>query len=144
MGAVFERCALLLTRITMKLFQTIVMLAAFTLSVFAAPAIWADGHSTHLMLMPSGLTWSNVSSLPPGAKIAVIEGPLNEAKPFMIRLILPANYKIPVHWHPAIEHATVLSGTLNMGAGDTFDMSKTTSLSAGGVSIMQPHTNHFA
>jgi anti-sigma factor ChrR (cupin superfamily) len=96
------------------------------------------------MLAPSDLVWTDMSSLPPGAKVAVIEGPLNEAKPFMIRLIFPANYKVPVHWHPAIEHATVLSGTLNMGAGDTFDKSKTKPLSAGSVSIMQPKTNHFA
>lgn len=128
----------------MKPSHLAVMSVTLVLGLLTTPAIRAEDHSTHLMLTPSDLVWTDVASLPPGAKVAVIEGPLDEAKPFMIRLIFPANYKVPVHWHPAIEHATVLSGTLNMGAGDTFDKSKTKPLSAGSVSIMQPNTNHFA
>ncbi len=83
-------------------------------------------------------------TLPPGAKVAVIEGPLNEPVPFTFRLKLLANYQIPAHWHPWIEHVTVLSGTLNMGTGDKLDRSKTRALSAGGVAIMQAKTNHFS
>lgn len=82
-------------------------------------------------------------SLPPGAKIAVIEGPLTEAVPFTFRLKFPADYKIPAHWHPAIEHVTVISGTFNLGTGDKLDAAKTKPLSAGSVAIMQPKTNHF-
>ena len=99
--------------------------------------------SGHKMISPNDLQWSDVPSLPPGAKIAVIEGPMNEAVPFTVRLKLPADYKVPAHWHPAIEHVTVISGTLNMGTGDKLDQSKTTPLSAGSVAIMQPKTNHF-
>jgi hypothetical protein len=39
---------------------------------------------------------------------------------------------------------TVISGTFNMGLGDTLDAGKTTPLAAGGVAIMQPKTRHFA
>jgi quercetin dioxygenase-like cupin family protein len=74
---------------------------------------------------------------------AVIEGPPTEAVPFTFRLKFPPNYKIPAHWHPAIEHVTVISGTLNLGTGDKIDEAKTKSLSAGSVAIMQPKTNHF-
>ena len=35
----------------------------------------------------------------------------------MFRLKFPANYKVPPHWHPGIEHITIISGTLNMGIG---------------------------
>ena len=97
-----------------------------------------------MMVVPKDLKWADVPSLPPGAKIAVIEGPLNEAVPFTIRLKLPADYKIPAHWHPAIEHVTVISGTFNMGTGDKLDPSKTMPLSVGSFAIMQPKTNHFA
>jgi hypothetical protein len=55
------------------------------------------------MLAPSELTWADLPSLP-GVKIAVIEGPLNEAVPIMFRLKFPANYKVAPHWHPGIEH----------------------------------------
>ena len=47
-----------------------------------------------------------------------------------------------VAWRETI--CCVISGTLNMGAGDTIDPSKTKPLTAGSVSIMQPQTHHFA
>jgi quercetin dioxygenase-like cupin family protein len=102
------------------------------------------GAEDHVMVTPNDLKWADVPSLPPGAKVAVIEGPLDQATPFTIRLQLPADYKIPAHWHPAIEHVTVLSGTFNLGMGDKLDPTKTKALSAGSMAIMQPKTNHFA
>jgi anti-sigma factor ChrR (cupin superfamily) len=96
------------------------------------------------MISPDDLKWSDVPSLPPGAKIAVIEGPLNEAVPFTFRLKFPANYQIPAHWHPAVERVTVISGTLNMGLGDNLDMKDSMPLRPGNMMIMQPKTNHFA
>jgi quercetin dioxygenase-like cupin family protein len=102
------------------------------------------GHGDHKMIAPSDLTWADVPSLPPGAKIAVIEGPLNQAIPFTFRLKLPANYRIPAHQHPAVERLTVLSGTFHLGMGDKLDTAKTYALTAGSVAIMQPQTNHFA
>lgn len=104
---------------------------------------WAEPGS-HIMVTPLDLKWADVPSLPPGAKIAVIEGPMSEATPFTVRIKLPANYKIPAHWHPAIEHVTVISGTFNMGTGDKLDVSKTQPLPTGSVAIMQPKTTHFA
>lgn len=96
------------------------------------------------MVQPADLKWANVPSLPPGAKVAVIEGPMTEAVPFTARLRFPASYDIPAHWHPAIEHVTVISGTFNMGAGDKLDRSRTMALRPGAVAIMQVGTRHFA
>ena len=98
----------------------------------------------HMMVSPGDLKWMDVPSVPPGAKVAVIEGPLNEAVPITFRLKFPADYKLPAHWHPAIEHVTVISGTFHMGTGDKLDPSKTMPLSAGSFAIMQPKTHHFA
>jgi len=84
-----------------------------------------------------------VPSLPPGAKVAVIEGPMNEAVPFTVRIRFPANYKIPAHSHEGTEHVTVLSGTVHMGTGDKLDTKKSIALTPGTISIMQPKTNHF-
>ncbi|MGE5791907.1 MAG: cupin domain-containing protein [Bacteroidota bacterium] len=117
--------------------------AAVALLLIAAPASWAQSHD-HRMISPNDLKWSDVPSLPPGAKIAVIEGPMSEAVPFTIRLKFPANYQIPAHWHPAIERVTVLSGTFYMGVGDKLDRSKSMALAPGSIMILQPKTNHFA
>lgn len=98
----------------------------------------------HTMMLPADLKWDDVPSLPKGAKLAMIEGALDQAVPFTLRARLPANYRIPPHWHPAVERVTVLSGAMHFGFGDKFDRSKLTVLGPGAVMIMQPKTNHFA
>ena len=117
---------------------------AVVLALFVAVSgSWAQSTS-HTMISPNDLKWSDVPSLPPGAKIAVIEGPISEAVPFTFRLKLPANYQIPAHWHPAVERVTVLSGTFNMGVCYKLDTGKSMTLPPGSIMIMQPKTNHFA
>jgi anti-sigma factor ChrR (cupin superfamily) len=123
----------------MKSSRTIMLLALASL----AAASWAQ-HGEHRMVTPAELKWSDVPSLPPGAKVAVIEGPMNQAVPFTVRLKFPDSYSIPPHWHPAVERVTVLSGTFHMGLGEKFDRSKGHALQAGGIAIMQPKTAHFA
>ena len=119
-------------------FSTIV---ALTFLVMASPG--AAQHSGHTMFTPDNLQWTDTPALP-GAKVAIIEGPITEAVPFTFRLKFPANYKIAPHWHPAIERVTVLSGTIHLGVGDTFDQAKATALPAGSISIMEPKMPHFA
>ena len=120
-----------------------VVAAAIIGSLIALSASWAE-MSDHRMITASDLKWADVPSLPPGAKIAVIEGPMTEAVPFTIRLKFPPNYSIPAHSHPAVERVTVLSGTFHMGTGDKLDSEKTMPLSPGDMMIMQPKANHFA
>lgn len=124
---------------------TLVAIAIALLTLTLAPTSGnSQAHGDHLMVTEADLKWADVPSLPPGAKIAVIEGPMNEAKPFTMRLRLPADYRIPAHYHTAIEHVTVISGTFNMGLGDNLDTKTTRPLGPGGVAIMQVGTRHFA
>jgi quercetin dioxygenase-like cupin family protein len=117
--------------------------ALAALLVLLGGGAWADG--AHQMTLAKDLKWSDVPSLPPGAKAAVIEGPMNEAKPFIVRLKFPADYRLPAHVHPAAEHVTVLSGTFYMGMGDKLDPAQATmALGAGDVMVMEPNTRHFA
>lgn len=44
---------------------------------------------------------------------------------------MPANYRIPAHWHPTVERVTVLSGTMHMGVGDKLDMRKSMFVNVG-------------
>jgi len=128
----------------------VTLAAALALGSIGAPVALAQSSahtamaSDHMMATPDEFKWVDIPSLPPGAKLAVIEGPLNQAGPLTFRLKLPANYQIPAHWHPAIEHVTVISGTFNMGAGDKLDRAKTKALTAGSIAIMQPKTAHYA
>ena len=44
----------------------------------------------HAVKSPADMKWVDIPSLPPGAKLAVLEGSLAEAAPFTVRLKLPA------------------------------------------------------
>lgn len=122
--------------------KTVLLAAAAAAFLAVLPAVASD--NGHMMVTPEDLKWSDVPSLPPGAKIAVIEGPLNEAVPFTVRLKVPANWQVPVHSHPAIERVTVLSGTFHMGIGDKMEKQGGMAVKAGSMMIMQPKTNHYA
>lgn len=117
--------------------------AAGLAMAMAAQLAWAQaGH--HVVVDPSKLNWTPVPSLPSGALLAVIEGPMNEAVPFTVRLKFPANYRIPPHWHPAVERITVLAGTFHMGAGEKFDSGSTHGLTTGAIAIMPVKSPHYA
>jgi len=118
----------------------VLMLLAIT--YWMSSTAWSQSHD-HKIVKSEDLKWEQAPSLPKGAAVAVIEGPLNQAVPFTFRIKLPANFKIPPHWHPAVERVTVLTGTLHMGRGDKFDETKTVAMDPGSVSIIQPKTTHF-
>ncbi|HEX9686515.1 MAG TPA: cupin domain-containing protein [Burkholderiales bacterium] len=107
----------------------------------AAQSLYAGGHPH--MVVPEQLTWTDAPAVAPGAKIAVIEGPLNQAVPFTFRLRIPENSKISTHVHPAYERVTVLSGTFYFAHGDQYDRAKTSALGPGSVAIMPPNTPMF-
>ena len=131
-----------MTRLRISNLSLVCLLGA---SGLLAPALaTAQTLPGHSMVSAAELKWVDVPSLPPVAKIAVMEDPMNEGVPFTARLRMPANYRIPAHWHPAIEHVTVLSGTFYMGVGEALDTSKGMAVSAGGFVVMQTKTPHFA
>jgi quercetin dioxygenase-like cupin family protein len=93
----------------------------------------------------SELKWGPVPSiLPPGAQIAVVSGNPFKAEPYVLRLKMPANYRIPAHHHPTTEYVTVLSGKFNLGMGDKLDAKHGIELSAGGFAAAPAGMNHFA
>ena len=84
----------------------------------AAAPVWAQ-HDSHTIIMPNDIKWADVPSLPPGAKIAVLEGKMNEAGPITARLKFPANYKVPAHFHPAWSGYRAVR-TMNFGMGTSW------------------------
>jgi len=99
----------------------------------------------HGVFAPDAIQWQDgPKSLPAGAKVAVLEGDPAKEGPFTMRLSVPAGYKVPPHWHPAVEHVTVVSGTFNIGMGEMFDQSKGNKMVAGTFGFMAPQMKHFA
>jgi mannose-6-phosphate isomerase-like protein (cupin superfamily) len=129
-------------RISRSALSTGLVLLAVAIVDRGAPA---SAQAAHTTVIPADLKWGDgPASLPPGTKAAVLEGDPAKAGLFTLRLMLPANYKIPAHWHPADEHVTVLSGAFIMGLGDKLDEKQSKPLSAGGFAHIPPKTNHYA
>lgn len=119
-------------------------LLAVALSLSAATAA-AQDTSHAVIALPDRLTWGSAPpALPPGARLAVLEGNPSEPGPFTMRVLLPAGYRIPPHYHAAVEHVTVLKGTFKVGMGERYDPSAMTLLPAGTFAALQPGTRHFA
>ena len=99
----------------------------------------------HYLITPSQMKWVKApDSLPSGAMATVLEGDPSKEGPFTLRFKMPANYKIPPHFHPAIEHVTVISGQMALGMGDKFDLKSATRLPAGSFFYMEPGMHHYA
>lgn len=91
------------------------------------------------------LKWAAAPAVfPKGAQMAVLSGDPNKAGMFVIRLKMPAGYKIPAHQHPTDEYVTVVSGDLSLGMGDKLDAAKSAKLAAGGFAVAGAKMNHFA
>lgn len=123
------------------------LIAALTLSAGVAGAQGSPqaGASHAIVALPDQITWGpGPASLPPGAKAAVLEGNPGEPGPFTMRVLLPDRYRIPPHFHPAVEHVTVVKGTFKVGMGEKFDAVAMTSLPAGAFAALEPETRHFA
>jgi len=125
--------------------SSVFLAAAFVGALIGTPAAAQSVYSGEgpVMVTPAQLAWTDAPAVAPGAKIAVIEGPLNKAVPFTFRLRLPAGARIAPHVHPAFERVTVLSGTFHFAHGDKFDAARTQALGQGSVAVMPPGAPMF-
>jgi quercetin dioxygenase-like cupin family protein len=119
-----------------------VCLTAASATAQGAPTV-GEGHA--VVVTPAQVTYGPApAALPPGAEVAVLEGTPAEPGPFTMRLRVPDGYRIAPHYHPAIEHVTVLEGTFKVGMGEKFDAAALKPLPTGTFAALPPGTRHFA
>ena len=116
-------------------------LGVAVLCLLAEPALAQDHHAT---VQADGLKWSAPAVYAPGAQIAVVRGDPSKEGLYVVRLKVPAGFKIAPHTHPNDENVTVLSGSFNIGTGDKLDPGKGTSVKAGGYSFVMKGMTHYA
>lgn len=119
--------------------RTLVAVGLLAAGLFANPAM-AQSEPGEIEFGPAPPVF------PPGAEMAVLQGdPHVAGEVFTVRLRFPDGYVVPAHWHPTDEHVTVISGTLLVGLGDSFD-EKTLlpPLESGGFITAPANVNHFA
>jgi len=97
-----------------------------------------------VQVTPSEVKWTPFPALQAGAQIAVIYG--NPFKPELYVMLMkyPPNFKVLPHFHPVEQVATVLSGTIYSGFGESFDPNKLTMFPAGSVYTEPVKTPHFS
>src|SRR5262245_1761125 len=119
---------------------------ALILSWGAAPSAGHDpkGVMEASIHRPDALRWQDgPPSLPPGAKVAVLEGDPAKEGAFVMRLKLSDGYRIPPHTHPRPERLTVLAGTFHLGMGEKFDPAKGQAMPAGAYGTWPAGMKHF-
>jgi hypothetical protein len=121
-----------------------VLSTVFCVVVFAA-LVPAQQSKMHIALTGAELKWGPAPpNLQKGAELAVVSGNPAAAEPFVIRLRVPAGYKVAPHWHPTDEHVTVISGTFALGMGEKFDKASMKDMPAGSYGMLPAEMRHYA
>jgi quercetin dioxygenase-like cupin family protein len=98
----------------------------------------------HKIVSPADLSWADAPpSLPPGSKMAVLDGDPTKKGPFTVRLQSPDGYKVPPHTHPSTERVTVISGSFHLGMGDKFDEAAAREMGPGSFAVLPAGMKHF-
>ena len=118
--------------------------ALFAVLVGAAFAQDASAPA-HVISMPKDQKWSDP---PPvfekGAQFTLISGDPSKEGLYVVRLKMPAGYKINPHWHPTDEHVTVMSGTFRAAMGTKWDDKALGDFAAGSYANMAAGMAHYA
>ncbi len=93
-------------------------------------------------ILPERLHWASPPNHP-ALQSAWILGA--EAQPglYLLRVKLAAGGKIPPHTHPDERNTTVLSGTLHVGFGATFNETTLVAIPTGAVYVAPAQTPHY-
>jgi Domain of unknown function (DUF4437) len=94
---------------------------------------------------PPTIEWKpGPAALPPGAKMAALEGDPTKEGPFVVRFQFPDGYHVGPHTHPKTERVTVISGTLLLAIGEALDRSSAKKLPAGSFGYWPAGMKHTA
>ena len=120
----------------MRKAAVVALLAGCALSSFAAD------EKIPQVILPTHLTWTGPPNNP-ALQGAWVLGAEQKPGPYILRVKLAAGGKIAPHTHPDERNSTVLSGTLYVGFGKTFDAAKVVAIPVGGVYVAPANTPHF-
>ncbi|HKB35181.1 MAG TPA: cupin domain-containing protein [Gemmataceae bacterium] len=126
--------------------RRLLLCGAVSIMAIVGVAVGQGGSApAHVLTTAAEVKWSDPPPIfEKGASFTVMSGNPGETGLFVVRLKMPAGYKIAPHWHPTDEHVTVLSGTFALGMGETFDKAKMKELPTGGYALLPAEMRHFA
>ncbi len=93
-------------------------------------------------ISPESLKWVSPPTLP-GLRSAWVLGSEQQPGIYVLRVKLSAGTKIPPHTHPDERNSTVLSGTLYVGFGATFDETRMVAIPSGALYVAPANVPHY-
>jgi len=117
---------------------TVVMLALAPDGSSSTPPV-----SSPAPILPESLAWATRPDLP-GLQVVYVLGSEKGEGPYLLRVRLAADARIPPHTHPDARITTVLSGTAYVGFGETLDENSLVMVPEGGVYEVPAGVPHFA
>jgi len=129
-------------KITLGFALVILLALGFSLTRSSAE----DTQSVDMRLYPpTTIEWkAGPAALPPGARMAVLEGDPTKEGPFVVRFQFPEGYHVPPHTHPKTERVTVISGILYLATGEALDRTSAKKLPAGSFGYWPAGMKHTA
>ena len=124
-----------------------IAVALFALTfTFGSVAFNASASETPTIVLASDAKYAPAPKpYPAGSQIALLSGEPDKAgSQYAVRLKLPDGAVIVPHTHGDRENVTVISGTLLVGVGTSFDASKMLALTAGSHASIPAGLPHFA
>ncbi len=118
----------------------IVFLVCAALTGLAMFAVAQEAAMERTIVRPSDL---HFVAKPNGTFQANIVGNVERAGTYAAQTRLPAGLRIAPHFHPEDRMVLIMSGTLYVGYGETYDETKMVALSPGSVFTEPGRTPHF-
>lgn len=118
--------------------RLLIVLFAYSLPSFAAPA----QIESPVPLLPETFRWLSPPDNP-ALQYAWFLGDGQKQGPYILRVKLAGGGRIAPHTHPDERISTVLSGTIHLGFGKTFDESKIVAIPAGAVCVIPANVPHY-
>lgn len=125
-------------------YLVLVAILATSSSVALAQQMNPSSAAAPTIVTADSIKWMPGTGMMKGVDVAVLSGDPSKPGPYVLRLRIPANTKLPPHFHGDTENVTVISGALWVGLGDTFDESKMKELGPGSFVSVPSNVHHFA
>jgi quercetin dioxygenase-like cupin family protein len=101
------------------------------------------GEGRFKAILPENIAWHRFDAFPAPVRLAILVGHPDHPGPYVIRVKVPSDVKIPPHRHPEDRIYTVMSGVFYLGRGEKFEGAAVTAYPPGSVIVVPGHTSHF-
>jgi quercetin dioxygenase-like cupin family protein len=120
--------------------RQIILIVLVITSIFSGLAVAQS--ITPVPILPGTLRWWSPPNMPE-LQGAWVLGADNKPGLYIFRVKLSSGARIPPHTHPDERSTTVLTGTIYVGFGESFDETKVVAVPAGAVYIAPANVPHY-